>query len=186
MTITLVLLALSLALDAFAVSISYGITPKQSNKRKTFAIPFIFGLFQAFMPLLGWYLGWALSDKILPFQHWIVFLLLVWFGGKMILDGLRPQTAKSTGQPNNGRQKVLALAFATSVDAFVVGITFALTQTSIVISVLTIGVVTFLLCLLGIQLGHLFGRFSKNRASMFGGLILIAIGTKILFEHLFF
>jgi len=147
---------------------------------------FTFGLFQALMPVLGWALGWSLSDFsfILHHHHWIAFLLLVWVGGKMILDGLRAHKTNAPGQPDTKWRQLIILAFATSIDAFTVGITLALTQNDIFVSVLTIGIVTFLLCYIGFQLGRLAGRLSghflKNKATIIGGLVLIGIGVKIL------
>ena len=186
-TILLILLSASLAMDASAVSLSYGISMSRPTLKFALTMAVAFGLFQGLMPALGWSLGWALSDIILPFHHWVAFLLLLWVGGQMVLEGLRQHTSQAAGQPDTGLKKLLTLAFATSIDAFAVGITLAITHADIIISVLTIAAVTFLLCFISFQLGrlfgHLFGRILKNNATIAGGLILIAIGIKILIEH---
>ncbi|MCL1853473.1 MAG: manganese efflux pump MntP family protein [Peptococcaceae bacterium] len=184
MTITLLLLSAGLATDAFAVSVGYGISLIRPNLRTALAIALTFALFQALMPVLGWSLGWALSGFIMRFHRWIAFLLLAWVGGKMVLDGLRANKTQSSSQLSTKWQQLLALALATSIDAFAVGITLALTQADIVVSALTIGAVTFLLCAIGFQLGrlasHLSGQFLKDKATIIGGFVLIGLGVKIL------
>lgn len=141
-----------------------------------------FGAFQALMPLAGFVLGLALAEWLAAFDHWIIFLLLTGIGIHMIHE------AKSVGDEKLHSpfrtNKLLVLATATSIDAFAVGVGFSLLDSGLVVTVTTIGLVTFALCLPAVWFGAKLGKLFAKRAEIFGGLVLIAIGCKILFEHL--
>lgn len=141
-----------------------------------------FGAFQALMPLAGFVLGLALAEWLAAFDHWIIFLLLTGIGIHMIHE------AKSVGDEKLHSpfrtNKLLVLATATSIDAFAVGVGFSLLDSGLVVTVTTIGLVTFALCLPAVWFGTKLGKLFAKRAEIFGGLVLIAIGCKILFEHL--
>ena len=180
------LLAISLAMDCFTVSITSGIILRKICWRTCLTMAFFFGLFQALMPLAGWFFASRFNHLIESFDHWIAFGLLAFLGFKMIKDGISGDE-KCCFDPN--RMKViLTLAVATSIDALAVGISFAFvgmnTFLSILYSIAIIGLVSFVLSVIGNLLGVFFGKHMHLRTEILGGVILIAIGTKILFEHL--
>lgn len=180
------LLAISLAMDCFTVSITSGIILRKICWRTCLTMAFFFGLFQALMPLAGWFFASRFNHLIESFDHWIAFGLLAFLGFKMIKDGISGDE-KRCFDPN--RMKViLTLAVATSIDALAVGISFAFvgmnTFLSILYSIAIIGLVSFVLSVIGNLLGVFFGKHMHLRTEILGGVILIAIGTKILFEHL--
>lgn len=177
-------MALGLSMDAFAVSIADGSREPQLRLRYAFRLAFTFGLFQALMPLIGWTVGLGFKGIISSVDHWIAFGLLGLVGGKMIYADMR---AKVEEQPKSvmpqGVTTLLILAVATSIDALAVG--FSLTFVgSILLPVIVIGLVTFFLCFTGVYLGHKYSRLGQGRVQAIGGVILIAIGVKILIEHL--
>lgn len=181
-TVELFLIALGLAMDAFAVSICKGLSLKKATIGKALKAGIWFGGFQALMPLIGYFLGVQFEDKITAFDHWIAFVLLVFIGGKMIKEAL------SDGEEPSGDsfefKVMLALAVATSIDALAVGVTFAFLKVDIVYAIIFIGVVTFIMSAIGIKIGNVFGTRYKKKAELAGGIILILIGLKILLEHL--
>ena len=177
----LLVLAVGLSMDAFAVSVCKGLALRKVNLKHCLLAGAWFGLFQALMPLLGYLLGSQFADRITAVDHWIAFVLLGLIGANMIREALLG------GEEQNDSMSVqvmLLLAVATSIDALAVGVTFALLTIRIVPAVCTIGVITFLLSAAGVKLGSLFGARWGNRAEFAGGLILILLGTKILLEHL--
>ena len=180
--VTILLIAAGLAMDAFAVSIATGISTDASCRRKNaLLIASFFGGFQMLMPLIGWAVGLTLQDIISSFDHWVAFGLLAFIGAKMIYDSTKKEEAK------NGNLKLatlLTLAIATSIDALMVGLSFALLQTSIVLPIAVIGAVTFTLSALGFIFGHKLGEIFESRIKIVGGLILIGIGLKILIDHI--
>jgi len=179
--ITVILIAIGLAMDAVAVSIAKGMTVTRNRRRGALLLATLFGGFQALMPVIGWFVGLSLKDLIMEIDHWIAFGLLSIIGVKMIYDAIK-------GEGDEGGDVTLAsalvLAVATSIDALMVGLSFALLETSILIPVLVIGIVTFLLCLMGFVFGSGLGRRFGKRIKVLGGLILIAIGVRILLEHM--
>lgn len=182
--ITLASIAVALAMDAFAVSIVSGSVFGHLHIRHGLRMALCFGAFQAFMPLLGWAAGKGLETHIQPFDHWLAFLLLTVIGGKMALESLHiGKTEKAPSDPSN-LIVLLALSLATSIDALAVGLTLSLVTEHIFSAVLLIGVITFLISLLGWQIGKRIGHFFETQIELLGGLILIAIGLKILLEHL--
>ena len=181
----LILIAVGLSLDAFAVSVCKGLSMTKLNYKNGAVIALFFGVFQALMPVIGWLLGTQLSQYITAFDHWIAFGLLAIIGGKMIYEALHKSDDSEEDGDKLNIKELFVLAIATSIDALAVGITFALLpNTNIVLSVGLIGVITFILSFAGVIIGNKFGSKYKSRAELFGGVILLAIGTKILVEHL--
>lgn len=178
----LFLIAIGLSMDAFAVAVCKGLSMKTINKKYMFLIALFFGGFQALMPLLGYFLGSQFSAYIERFDHWVAFLLLAVIGGNMIRESR--EEAKEESYQGINYKELLLLAVATSIDALAVGITFAFLQVEIVPAVALIGCTTFVLSLIGVVVGNLFGARYKSRAEFTGGVILLLIGVKILLEHL--
>lgn len=185
----LFLIAVGLSMDAFAVSLCKGLEMQKFRFKNALLLGGLFGLFQAFMPLLGFYLSKNFVQYMEQFDHWIAFFLLVFIGGKMIKEAR--QDDENNGE--NGQEKktgfqlteLLFLAVATSIDALAVGITFAvLSDINIYFACLSIGLVTFVLCIAAACIGHAFGTKLGSSAEYLGGAILILLGCKILAEHL--
>lgn len=184
------LLAIGLAMDCFAVSIASGIIMKSIRLRPMLSMAFAFGFFQALMPLLGWIGASFFSHLIEDWDHWIAFAILVFLGGRMVCESFKDEECHKFDPTN--LKVLLTLAVATSIDALAVGISFAFLGTYSISTILPpigiIGLVSFVLSLAGLMFGICFGHglARKLRAELWGGIILIAIGTKILIEHLFF
>ncbi len=180
---TTVLLALGLAADAFAVSISSGLAIKHMKVNKALKIALFFGGFQALMPLIGWLAGLSFSFLITPIDHWIAFGLLSFIGGKMIYESLQSEEcAKKFNPLDTGT--LITLSVATSLDALAVGIGFAVLKTSIGPVVSAIGFITFFVVFAGVFIGNKCGNLFGNKIEFIGGGILIAIGSNILWSHL--
>ena len=173
-----------LALDAFAVSVSSGIAIRQMRLRHALLIAGFFGVFQAVMPILGWSCGFFTRDYLARCDHFVAFGLLVFIGGKMIVEAFRNEEEKVFNPLDI--YVLFTLALATSIDAFAVGITLSLVQIHIITPSLLIGLITFVLSLAGVYIGEYFGHLFENKLEIAGGVILIGIGTKILIQHLFF
>ena len=182
----LFLIGVGLSMDAFAVSICKGLAMEKVNKKQAFIIGLYFGGFQALMPLIGWFLGIRFQQYITSIDHWIAFVLLVFIGGKMIVEAVRDPDLEDIGKtdPPLDHKEMFLLAVATSIDALAVGITFAFLDTPIVEATVIIGLTTFFLSILGVVVGNFFGTRYKKKAEIVGGIILVAIGVKILIEHL--
>lgn len=180
--IEIILVSISLAMDAFAVSICKGLSMKKMNWKKALIIGGYFGIFQAIMPVIGYLLGSGFNALITNIDHWIVFILLVFIGGNMIKESF----CKEEGDGNDSVdfKTMIILALATSIDALAVGITFAFLKVNVFIAFSLIGIITFMLCVLGVKVGNRFGDKYENKAEFAGGLILILIGLKILLEHI--
>lgn len=182
--ISILMIALALAMDAFAVSISSGVSQKEVSMRRALLMAGFFGMFQALMPVLGWLSGrWAI-ELIQAFDHWIAFGLLLFIGGKMIHEGIQ-----TDGQPATNPFKLrvlLMLSLSTSIDALAVGVSLSFLKTEILTPALMIGLITFLLSFFGVYIGKIFGHIFEKKLEIIGGLILMGIGIKILVEHLFF
>ena len=182
------LIALALAMDCFAVSVACGVIVQKQESRTMLPLAFLFGLFQALMPILGWFLTFHFQSRLEAVDHWIAFGMLVLIGGKMIMDAFREEA--SGGIEPRQLKTQMALALATSIDAMAVGISFACTgYTSLALlctPLIVIGFVSFLMSILGFTLGVRFGAIvnRKLQPELLGGLILIGIGIKILIEHL--
>lgn len=181
----ILLIGVGLSMDAFAVAICKGLNMRKVNKAYCFMIALFFGGFQAFMPLLGWALGRQFEKHITAVDHWIAFGLLVFLGGKMVLDARKEEAEEEVEMDSKLDIKELCLlSIATSIDALAVGITFAFLNVSILPAVTLIGCTTFLLSVVGVFIGNIFGSKYKSKAELLGGVILILIGLKILLEHL--
>lgn len=184
--IELTLMGVGLAMDAFAVSICKGLAMKKVNKNQCFIIALFFGGFQAIMPLIGWLLGSQFADKISSIDHWIAFVLLVYIGGKMMVEAIREKDETMEVEqmdPPLDIKEMFILAIATSIDALAVGITFSFLEVNIVEAISIIGIVTFIISAAGVFVGNIFGNKYKSKAEFVGGLILVLLGIKILLEH---
>ena len=176
------LLAIGLAMDCFAVSIASGIILKRTQWRPMLVMALAFGLFQALMPFIGWMFAKSFSHLIESIDHWIAFAILAFLGGRMILESFNPASPKV----------VFTMAIATSIDALAIGISFAFLgindYTEILSPILIIGFVSFVMSLIGLFFGIKCGCgcARKLKAELWGGIILVFIGLKILIEHLFF
>ena len=177
----LMLIAVGLSMDAFAVSVCKGLSVKELRPRHALLVGLYFGGFQALMPLLGWLLGYRFETLIQRWDHWIAFVLLALIGGNMIRESFSDDEELND---DFGFRTMLLLAVATSIDALAVGITFGLLRVDIVKAAGTIGLTTFLLSVAGVWIGRFFGARYKAGAERLGGCILILIGLKILLEHL--
>ena len=183
--IEIALIGVGLAMDAFAVSICKGLAMRRMNYKKAIIIAAFFGVFQALMPALGYVLGTTFANKIAAIDHWIAFILLALIGANMIKEALSSDDDEC--QDDSLRLGVLImLSIATSIDALAVGITFAFFNVSLLLSVSMIGIITFIICVIGVKVGNVFGEKYKSKAELAGGLILIVMGAKILIDHLFF
>ena len=184
------LLALGLGMDCFGVSIPSGIILKRVRMRPMLIMALAFGFFQALMPLLGWIGASFFSHLIENIDHWIAFAILAFLGGRMVLESFKDEDCRHEFDPTS-LKVVSALAVATSIDALAVGVSFAFlgvrSFSSILPSIGIIGFVSFALSFVGLMFGIRFGCgiARKLRAELWGGVILIIIGTKILIEHLF-
>lgn len=172
-------------MDAFAASVCKGLGMRHINWSQAMLLAFAFGLFQALMPLLGYFLGIWFSDFVEPIDHWIAFILLAIIGGKMVWDGIHDDTSVLRAEtPHLKVSEVFMLAIATSIDAFAVGCSFAFMQVNIWLAALIIGLTTFLLSLIGVFLGNKFGTRYNKPATIAGGVVLMLIGLKTLLEHM--
>ena len=181
-------IAIGLAMDAFAVSMSHGIALKDIRLRHIFRFGIYFGVFQFIMPLLGYLGGRTLSTYITAIDHWIAFGLLSVIGGKMLYEtfGRQEECVPCSADEVLSFKKMLLLAIATSIDALAVGISFAVIETDIITACTIIGLVAFVLSCVGVCIGKKVGCVFQKSAERLGGIILIGIGIKILVEHLFF
>lgn len=183
----LFVLAIGLSMDAFAVSVCKGLSMKKVTLKNAGIVGIYFGGFQAGMPLIGYFLGLQFKDYIMSVDHWIAFILLGYLGIKMIQEALSKDDDEYENQDEKDMlsfKNMSVLAIATSIDALAVGITLAFLQVDIVPAVSFIGIITFVLSMIGVKIGNLFGIKYKSKAELAGGIILICMGIKILLEHL--
>lgn len=178
----LLLIAVGLAADALAVSVSSGAIIRKMHLRHALRIAIFFSFFQGLMPWIGWELASLAGDWFQRIDHWIAFTLLVLIGGKMVYDS-RQIREEDDRDPLN-LYILFTLAIATSIDALAIGVTFSFLDISILEPVLIIGLVTFILSLMGTYIGAFFGHIFEDKIELAGGIILIGIGVKILLEHL--
>jgi manganese efflux pump family protein len=178
---SLLLLAIGLSMDAFAVSICKGLSMKKMNWGNAIKAGLYFGIFQAIMPSIGFFLGSRFEALITDIDHWIAFVLLALIGGNMIRESFGKE------EQQNGSfdfKTMFLLAVATSIDALAVGVTFAFLNIRLLPSVTLIGCTTFLFSFAGVKIGNVFGAKYEKKAGLTGGIILIIIAFKILLEHL--
>ncbi len=176
-------LAVGLAMDAFAVSVSSGLVLERVTHRHVFRLAFHFGLFQFVMPIIGWLVGRQLATMVQAYDHWVACGLLVAVGGKMLWEARSDHAEQASTDPTRGLSLV-TLSVATSLDALAVGLSMALTGVSIWLPAIVIGTVTAALCVAGICFGSRIGSRWGRYADAFGGCLLIVIGLKILLSHL--
>mgnify|MGYP000893310836 CR=1 FL=1 len=202
--IELLVVAIGVSMDAFAVAICAGLSMPKATIKKALIVGLYFGLFQAVMPLIGYLLAAQFADKITAFDHWVAFALLCFIGGKMVLESYKKEGCADRDCPANactdracpgGKRpekkeislrpaEMLPLAVATSIDALAVGVSFVFLRVDIVPAVFSIGTITFLFSMLGVKIGHIFGVKFKSKAERIGGVILVLMGLKILLEHM--
>lgn len=183
---TLLFTSLGLSMDACAVSISNGMCYGNIHKKQIITIAAAFGFFQAFMPVLGFFIGSAFSDAIESMDHWIALILLCFIGGKMVFEAARELKCPEVciaGSRILTPKTLFLQALATSIDALAVGVGLAVIKVDILSAALSIGLVTFVNSIIGSHLGKKFGQLFKQRAEILGGIILICIGIKIFLEH---
>lgn len=183
---TLFILSISLAMDAFTVSLAKGVGMKTNIKKQAFMIALTFGLFQAIMPLLGWFAGTYFESFIKSIDHWIAFGLLTIIGAKMIFEALEhKEEEEEVSDSMISTKTLITLGIATSIDALAIGISFSLLDVNIWIAMGFIGVITFVLCFIGVSFAHRIGKNFGKYAEITGGVLLFIIGLSILIEHLF-
>lgn len=177
----LFIIAVGLSMDAFAVAICKGLSLKKMSYKRAIIVGLFFGTFQAIMPLIGYLLGTQFKASITSIDHWIAFVLLSIIGINMIRESR--EGAEEINDSFNFRDLTI-LSLATSIDALAIGVTFAFLQVSILPAISVIGITTFLFSFIGVKIGNVFGTKFKSKAEFAGGVILIAMGLKILLEHL--
>lgn len=184
--VELLLTAIALSMDAFAVSVCKGLGMRRMRYDQALVISLYFGVFQALMPLIGWLLGTSFSRYIQAFDHWIAFVLLAFLGGKMLWDVFHEKEdgEQESAERRLDHRELFMLAIATSIDALAVGIAFACLDVNIWSSISIIGVMTLVISFAGVWIGNRFGNRFQKKAEIAGGLVLILIGVKILAEHL--
>lgn len=180
--LSVIAIAVGLAMDTFAVSIVTGAAYKQLHVRHALRMAGFFGGFQAFMPVVGYLAGLSVRQYISDYDHWIAFGILAAVGLKMIYESFKIKEEKNTPNPAN-LMVVLVLAVATSIDALAVGVTISLITNAIALAVIIIGAVTFGMSFAGVYIGKKFGHFFEGGIEIVGGLVLIALGIKIVIQH---
>ncbi|MEN6621608.1 MAG: manganese efflux pump MntP family protein [Smithella sp.] len=180
---TIIILAIALGIDAFSVAISIGAVNNKKSWMPVWRLSLSFGLFQFAMPLIGWLAGSTVAKIIAGFDHWIAFALLIFIGVKMIYEGFEKNKDEEKTDQTRGLP-LLLLSIATSIDALAVGFSFSLLTTPILIPSIIIGVVCFGMTAAGMVFGKWLAKIFGKKVEIFGGLVLIAIGAKILVEHL--
>ncbi|HPX77885.1 MAG TPA: manganese efflux pump MntP family protein [Methanobacterium sp.] len=178
--ISIIFLSIGLAMDAFSISITLGLSQKMDVKQASI-IAIFFGGFQFIMPILGWISGIQLHYIVSTFAPWFAFFLLVAIGGKMIYEAF---SAEEKSSYSISLKEILILSVATSIDAFAVGVTFAFLNVAILFPVIMIGLITFILSFIGIYIGKNIGHLFENKMEIVGGVILIILGFKILLENI--
>lgn len=181
--IELMLIAMGLSMDAFAVSIGKGLSVCHLRPRHSMSVGLWFGGFQAMMPLIGYALGASFASLVSDYDHWIAFVLLGIIGANMIKEAF---SKEEKSDPDFSFKTMLIMAIATSIDALAIGVSFAFLGVNIFTAAIVIGITTFLFSVAGIKIGNLFGCRYKSKSEFIGGVVLIIIGTKILMEHLMF
>lgn len=180
--IELIILSIALAMDAFTVAVCKGLAMPKMKWKNAIIIGIYFGLFQALMPCIGYLLGINFQNVIANIDHWVAFILLVGIGINMIKDSMLKEKEETSDSIKF--KDMLILAIATSIDALAVGVTFAFLKVNIILSVVLIGIITFIISIIGVKIGNVFGDKYEKKAELAGGIILILLGTKILLEHL--
>jgi putative Mn2+ efflux pump MntP len=181
--LSILIIAVGLGMDAFSVAVGVGASVRAVSWGAVFRLSSYFGLFQFFMPVAGWFAGVSAASIIAGYDHWIAFGLLVLVGGKMIIESFTGETKVHTTDPTRGLT-VAILSVATSIDALAVGFSFALLQIPVFYPSIVIGIVAFLMTMCGMLFGEKLGAIFGKKVEIFGGILLIGIGVKILMEHM--
>lgn len=179
------IIAVGLAMDAFAVSIGKGLSLQKIKAKHYMSVALWFGGFQALMPLIGYLLGTTFAAIVSDFDHWVAFFLLSIIGFNMIRDSFSKDDEEEP-DANFGVKIMLSLAVATSIDALAVGVSFAFLKVDLWVAVAAIGIVTAILSATGLKIGNIFGTKYKSKAEFTGGVVLVLMGVKILIEHTYF
>jgi manganese efflux pump family protein len=182
--LSLIFIALSLSADCFAVALGGGVSVRNLRYIQVFRTGLVFGIAQAIMPVIGWLIGRTIIDFIARFDHWIAFGLLAIVGGRMIWEGFHDKEQKDKSLDITRGMLLITLAFATSIDALAVGLSFAFLNVNILMASLIIGITAFIITNLGFYIGRRAGGLLGQRAKIAGGIILIGIGLRILLSHL--
>ncbi len=177
----IIIIAVSLAVDAFAVSVCFGLSLNKINIKKGVIVGTYFGIFQAIMPFFGYLFGNLFKDMIINYDHWIIFVLLNIIGLNMIIESFNKE---NTSIDDTSFKNMLMYSLATSIDALSVGITFSFLKVNIITSCILIGIITYMLSFIGVIIGSKFGTKYDKISTIIGGLFLIILGIKILLEHL--
>ena len=181
--LTVFILAIGLSMDSFAVSVGCGLAEQKISFGHASKISFSLAFFQGFLPLLGWYMGTEIREYVESVDHWIAVILLLFLGGKMIAQSFKPAGQENTSDIYSWKH-IITLSIATSIDALVVGFSYALASTTNILSgALIIGAVTFFFAMLGIRIGKDVGDTFGPKVELIGGIILIAIGIRIFIQH---
>jgi putative Mn2+ efflux pump MntP len=180
----ILLIAISMAMDAFAVCLGVGTTGQIKGTRPTFRLAFHFGFFQFMMPVAGWFAGTMLLRQISAYDHWVAFALLAFVGGRMIWAGFHPEENRQRNDPSRG-WNLLILSIATSIDALAIGLSLGLVGVVIWYPAIVIGLVTGLISWLGLRLGNKFGETFGKKMEIIGGSVLIIIGIRVVLYHIF-
>ncbi|MTH47178.1 manganese efflux pump MntP [Intestinirhabdus alba] len=178
-----VLLAFGMSMDAFAASIGKGATLHKPKFSEALRTGLIFGAVETLTPLVGWVMGVLANKFVLEWSHWIAFVLLVFLGGRMVIEGLREGDEEASPPQRHGFWLLVTTAIATSLDALAVGIGLAFLQVNIIATALAIGCATLIMSTLGMMIGRFIGPLLGKRAEIVGGLVLIGIGAQILWAH---
>lgn len=181
---SILIIAIGLSADCFAVALSYSIAVKHFTLYRFLRLPLAFGIFQALTIVIGWLAGRTVIDLISSYDHWVAFGLLVFIGGRMVWESFRGEAGEKAKKDFDLWLTLLALSIATSIDSLAVGLSFAFLKTDILIAAVTVGVTAFVITSIAQLIGNKAGRLMGKRAELLGGLILIGIGIKILLEHL--
>lgn len=182
---SILLVGIGVSMDAFTVALIKGLCTKDSRTRISLIIGLSFGFFQGFMIWLGYSLGRGFNQYIVDYDHWISFILLSIIGIKMILDGLKTDAINCEIEPKLSLKTLLYISIATSIDALAVGVSFSFQDQSIIKTSLIIGLITFVLSSLGVLIGKKSALWLDHKAEIFGGLVLVIMGLRILITHLF-
>ena len=174
-------ISIGLGMDAFAVSVCKGLSMLKMKWKKALIVAIYFGIFQALMPVIGFIFAKNFSNEIININYWIAFILLLIIGINMIIESLKKE---EKGDDDISFKTMIVLAVATSIDALAVGVTFAFLNVNIMLAISLIGIITFIISMIGVKIGNVFGDKYETKAELAGGFILIFLGAKILLEHL--
>ena len=181
---SLILLGVGLSIDSLAASITTGACSKNIKFKYIIKVASFMAVFQGVMPLIGWLIGSSFKNMIEDYDHWVAFILLLGIGGKLIYDGLSNSPNKSDINIKNN-MLLVGMSIATSIDAMIIGVGFGLIEINIWLAMLIIGITTFIFSIVGVFVGEKIGNKINNGIEIFGGLVLTAIGLKILLEHIY-